>query len=100
MPNHVDFIVVPRDEDGLRATFGEAHRRYTAHINARKRWTGHLWQGRFSSVAMDDAHVWAALRYVALNPVTAGLCAGGGLALVECGGMHGRARDAEHSIPE
>ena len=35
--------------------------------------TGHLWQGRFSSVAMDDSHVYAALRYAALNPVRARL---------------------------
>jgi len=35
--------------------------------------TGHLWQGRFSSVAMDEAHLVASLRYVALNPVRARL---------------------------
>lgn len=35
--------------------------------------TGHLWQGRFSSVAMDEAHLAGALRYVALNPVRARL---------------------------
>lgn len=74
MPNHVHAIIVPRDEDGLRATFAHAHRRYTGYINARKRQTGHLWQGRFGSVAMDEAHLWHALRYVSLNPVRAGLC--------------------------
>jgi hypothetical protein len=35
------------------------------------RWTGHLLQGRFSSVALDEAHLVAAARYVALNPVRA-----------------------------
>ena len=75
MPNHVHMIVVPQDEDGLRALFAEAHRRYTRTINARHRWTGHLWQGRYGSVAMDDAHVFHALRYVALNPVAAKLVA-------------------------
>lgn len=73
MPNHVHIILVPQDEDGLRRTFGDLHRRYTGYINARMRTTGHLWQGRFSSVAMDEAHLVAALRYVALNPVRAGL---------------------------
>jgi hypothetical protein len=29
MPNHVHAIIVPRDEDGLRAPFGDLHRRYT-----------------------------------------------------------------------
>jgi putative transposase len=30
-----------------------------------------LWQVRFSAVAMDEAHLVSALRYVALNPVRA-----------------------------
>ena len=75
MPNHVHVIVTPTDEDGLRRTFGDLHRRYTAHINARHRWTGHLWQARFGSVAMDEDHLIAAIRYVLLNPVRARLVA-------------------------
>ncbi len=75
MPNHVHFVMAPSREDGLRATFAEAHRRYTARIHARAKWTGHLWQGRFSSTAMDGPHAYAAARYVALNPVRAGLVA-------------------------
>jgi putative transposase len=73
MPNHVHVIAVPGDEDGLRRTFRHVHRHYTGYINARLRVTGHLWQGRFSSVAMDEAHLVSALRYVALNPVRARL---------------------------
>jgi len=57
MPNHVHLIVVPADEDGLRRTFADAHRRYTGFINARHRWTGHLWQGRYGAVAMDEEHL-------------------------------------------
>jgi putative transposase len=30
--------------------------------------TGHLFQARFSSVAMDEDHLTAAARYVAMNP--------------------------------
>jgi putative transposase len=71
MPNHVHLIIVPSHEDGLRMTFSDAHRRYTGFINARHRWTGHLWQGRYGAVAMDEAHLMAAARYVALNPVRA-----------------------------
>lgn len=73
MPNHVHIIAVPRDADALSRTFRHVHRHYTGYVNARLRVTGHLWQGRFSSVAMDEAHLCAALRYVALNPVRAGL---------------------------
>jgi putative transposase len=73
MPNHVHLVLVPSSEDGLRRAVGEAHRRYTAFVNARARWTGHLFQSRFASVVLDDAHLWAAVRYVSLNPVRAGL---------------------------
>ena len=73
IPNHVHMIVVPSDEDGLRRTFADAHRRYTGFINARHRWTGHLWQGRFGAVVMDELHLGHAMRYVSLNPVRARL---------------------------
>ena len=75
MPNHVHLIVTPSDEDGLWRTFGKVHRHYTGYINARMRTTGHLWQGRYGSVAMDEGHLISALRYVALNPVRARLAA-------------------------
>ncbi len=35
--------------------------------------TGHLWQNRFFSCPLDEAHLAEALRYVELNPVRAGL---------------------------
>ncbi len=73
MPNHVHIIIVPSNEDGLRRTFANAHRRYTGYINTRLRVTGHLRQGRFGSVVMDEAHLANAVRYVSLNPVRAKL---------------------------
>jgi len=73
MPNAVHLILIPETADGLGRAGGEAHRRYTNFINARGRWTGHLFQSRFSSVAMDEAHLVAAARYVSLNPVRAPL---------------------------
>jgi putative transposase len=54
---------------------GAAHRRYTHFINARGRWTGHLFQSRLASVVMDEGHLIAAVRYVGLNPVRARLVA-------------------------
>ena len=39
----------------------------------KKQLTGHLWQGRFGSVVMDEAHLCHAVRYVSLNPVRARL---------------------------
>ena len=71
MPNHVHLLIVPRDEDGLRLSVANAHRRYAARLNARNKWTGHLRQGRYGSVVMDEAHLWHALAYVSLNPLRA-----------------------------
>jgi putative transposase len=75
MPNHVHLILVPPDERSLADALAQTHRRYTRDINFRKRWTGHLWQGRFASFAMDDAYLMACVRYVELNPVRANLAA-------------------------
>lgn len=73
MPNHVHLIVVPQDEDGIRRALAPVHRRYAGHVHSRLKRTGHFWQGRFGCVAMDEAHLGAALHYVALNPVRARL---------------------------
>lgn len=73
MPNHVHIIAVPMQSDSLRHAMGEAHRRYTRHINFREKWKGHLWQERFTSYPMSENHLLAAARYVELNPVRAGL---------------------------
>ena len=73
MPNHVHLILTPTTADGLARALGKAHRRYSAFVNARLRVTGHLFQSRFGSVAMDEDHLMAAARYVALNPVRARL---------------------------
>jgi putative transposase len=73
MPNHVHLILVPVRDDSLGRAIGEAHRRYSAFINGRAGWSGHLFQGRYASVAMGEHHLLAAVRYVSLNPVRAGL---------------------------
>src|SRR5208282_5809010 len=73
MPNHVHLILTPSTPEGLGRALGETHRRYASVVNARLRVTGHLFQSRFASVAMDEAHLMAAARYVALNPVRARL---------------------------
>jgi putative transposase len=73
MPNHVHLILVPSDPDGLRRALARVHRIYAGVIQARRKRTGHFWQGRFGAVAMDEEHLAAALRYVSLNPVRARL---------------------------
>jgi putative transposase len=75
MPNHVHLVLVPSDPDGLRRALSRVHRAYAGVIQARRKRTGHFWQGRFGAAAMDEAYLAAALRYVSLNPVRARLVA-------------------------
>jgi putative transposase len=73
MDNHVHFIAVPQDKEGLANTFGQTHRHYTRMINFREGWRGYLWQGRFSSYVLDENYLYAAVSYIENNPVSAGL---------------------------
>jgi putative transposase len=73
MPNHVHLVLVPQDADGLRRALAPLHRGYAGLVHARQHRTGHFWQGRFGTVVMDETHLEAAIRYVCLNPVRAGL---------------------------
>jgi putative transposase len=73
MPNHVHLIALPRRSDALAQALKQAHGQYAAYWNARQSSSGHVWQGRFYSCPLDEAHLWRALRYVELNPVRAGM---------------------------
>lgn len=73
MSNHVHLIVVPRRADALALALKDTHGRYAAYWNGAHQSSGHVWQGRFYSCPLDDAHLWMALRYTELNPVRAGL---------------------------
>jgi putative transposase len=73
MDNHVHFICVPQQEETLARTFNTLHMRYAQYINRRRNASGHLWQGRFYSTILDEAHVYAAVRYVENNPVRIGM---------------------------
>ncbi len=73
MTDHVHFIAVPGRETSLARAFGEAHRRYTRMKNSSQGVNGYLFQGRFASCVLDEQHLIAAIRFVALNPVLAGL---------------------------
>jgi len=71
MSNHVHLIAVPHAQDALAQSLKQAHGRYATYWNARRASSGHVWQGRFYSCPLDEAHLWEALRYVELNPVRA-----------------------------
>jgi putative transposase len=74
MTNHVHLVAIPHEEESLAQAIGRTHFRYTQYVNRLHRRSGHLWQGRFYSCALDGRHLWLALKYVELNPVRAKLC--------------------------
>jgi len=73
MSNHVYFIAVPMENTSLAKTFHTLHMRYSQYFNQNRGTSGHLWQGRFYSCALDEPHLYAAVRYVENNPVRAGI---------------------------
>ena len=73
MANHIHLIVVPRTEDALQAVLKPLHMRYAQRLNREHGWNGHVWQGRYFSSPLDEAYLWAAIRYVERNPVRAGI---------------------------
>jgi len=74
MDNHVHLVVEtphPNLGHGCRDLIGL----YARRRNARRDALGHVFQGRFKSrLVLDDRYFAQLLRYVALNPVKAGLC--------------------------
>ena len=71
MSNHIHLVLIPTNEDGLHRLLKPLHMRYAQRINRARGWKGQLWQGRFFSSPLDDAYLWAAVRYVERNPVRA-----------------------------
>lgn len=75
MDNHIHLVAVPEEEDSLAVLLRRVHGRYAQYYNTKWSRTGHLWQNRYFSCALDAAHLWTALRYVETNPVRAQLAA-------------------------
>ncbi|MGH8196926.1 MAG: transposase [Steroidobacteraceae bacterium] len=73
MDNHVHLVAVPGTVAALHRALKPVHLLHAQRINLGKNWCGHLWQGRFFSSALDERHLWTAIRYVELNPVRAGM---------------------------
>ena len=71
MSNHVHWVMVPERPDSLAILFRRVHGRYAQYANARRRRSGHLWQNRYFSCAVEPAYLWSVLRYVEVNPVRA-----------------------------
>ena len=74
MGNHLH-LLVETPKPNLAAGMQWLHGRYGRYFNDRYDTFGHLFQGRYKAVRQKtDEQLWHVLRYVALNPVAAGLC--------------------------
>ena len=73
MTNHIHLIAMPEREDSLSVLQRRVHGRYAQYYNARYGRSGHLWQNRYFACSLGPGRLWAALAYVEMNPVRAGL---------------------------
>jgi putative transposase len=73
MSNHFHLIVVPEREDSAAKALGRLLADYARYLNVRRESSGHLWQARYYSVAMEPVYCWKALAYVERNPVRTGM---------------------------
>jgi putative transposase len=73
MTNHVH-LALQAGESPLSSGMQNLSFRYTRHINKNRKRAGHLFQGRYKAVLVDqDAYGLALVRYIHLNPVRANL---------------------------
>jgi putative transposase len=74
MTNHIHFLVTPRYKDSISRVTREVGSRYGYYFNKSYKRTGTLWEGRHkSSLVQSDRYLLTCMRYIELNPVTAGM---------------------------
>ncbi len=74
MNNHLHLLVQTPDAN-LSVGMQRLHGRYGRKFNDRHGRVGHVFQGRFGNeLILDDQQFWTVARYIARNPVEAGLC--------------------------
>jgi REP element-mobilizing transposase RayT len=74
MTTHYHLLLSTKDVD-LGEGMQRLNGRYAQWFNARHARSGHLFEGRYRSVLVESqAHLLESYRYIALNPVSAGLC--------------------------
>ena len=74
LTTHYHLLVTPSDEN-LAAAMHCLNSVYAHSFNRRHRLEGHLFERRYASVLVKtDSHFMEVVRYIALNPVRAGLC--------------------------
>jgi hypothetical protein len=74
MGNHLH-LLLKTNASPLEDIFKRLGIRYVSYFNRKYERTGHLFQGRYLSEAVEnDSYLLSVLRYIHQNPVNAGLC--------------------------
>ena len=74
MPNHFH-LLVQTPQSNLSQGMQRITTGYARRYNDRRDRYGHVFQGRFASkLIVSEQHLFETIRYVALNPVRAGVC--------------------------
>jgi REP element-mobilizing transposase RayT len=73
MPNHFHLLLQTKDAT-LSKIMQVLMTAYTMYVNKKRNQVGHVFQGRFRSIAVEkETYFLQVLRYIHLNPVKAGL---------------------------
>ncbi len=74
MPTHLHFVLGQREEKGISVFMSNLLNSYTRYFNLKNKRKGPLWEGRFKSIWVGkDEQMAHLIRYVHLNPATAGI---------------------------
>jgi len=74
MPNHTHLLLKTTENGSLSRIMQTLHTAYTMYVNRKYTRCGHLFQGRYKSVLVEEEpHLLELLRYIHQNPVRAGL---------------------------
>jgi putative transposase len=74
LTNHLHLLIQTPEPD-LGDGFKRIHEEYARHVNRRHELTGHVFGGRFyNGIVATDRHMAGCFRYIARNPVEAGIC--------------------------
>jgi len=75
MSTHLHLLLTTRHAN-LAIGMQRLNGAYAQAFNQRRKRSGHLFQGRYHAVLVEsDEHLLELYRYIALNPVRAGMCA-------------------------
>ena len=76
MPNHFHFLIKQLIDSGISTFVGNFSNSYTKYFNIKRGRVGHLFQGVFKAVRIeDDEQLIHVLRYIHINPVVSSVIA-------------------------